>query len=359
MQRSGKQNRSKTDMKKPKKTIILLSIFTILTLISIITVYAVHQTPTEETTTNTLCTYKSTATYAYTAILETPNTIYNNKTTLKPNEVTLYTKITKQINITLTYTLHATLPTETTITYSLTQALKTATLQYEINATKQPPTDQTQIQITIPPANKNTLQTIKSKIESETGASSPTYALEITPTFTINANTTAGPIHQIFTPQLTIDFKHTGEGDIITIDNLHQTESGAITENQTITNYDILNQHYASYILTTISIIGLCYSTYLYKKTKPTTKKTPLDKLITTYKEIIIETTEEPPPKPDVTTIKMATMEDLAKISEALMKPILYVQKTPTPPKKETTHTFYIIDNNTKYQYKTTASRAL
>jgi len=51
----------------------------------------------------------------------------------------------------------------------------------------------------------------------------------------------------------------------------------------------------------------------------------------------------------------MATMEDLAKISEALMKPILYTQKTPTPPKKETTHTFYMIDNNTKYQYKTTA----
>ena len=51
----------------------------------------------------------------------------------------------------------------------------------------------------------------------------------------------------------------------------------------------------------------------------------------------------------------MATMEDLAKISEALMKPILYVQKTPTSPEKETTHIFYIIDNNTKYQYKTTA----
>jgi len=51
----------------------------------------------------------------------------------------------------------------------------------------------------------------------------------------------------------------------------------------------------------------------------------------------------------------MATMEDLAKISEALMKPILYIQKTPKPPKKETTYIFYIIDNNTKYQYKTTA----
>lgn len=45
---------------------------------------------------------------------------------------------------------------------------------------------------------------------------------------------------------------------------------------------------------------------------------------------------------------------NLAKISEALAKPILYT-KTPTPSKEETTYIFYIIDNNTKYQYKTTA----
>jgi hypothetical protein len=355
MQRSGKQNRSKTDMKKSKKTLILLSIFTILTLVSIITVYAVHQNPTQQTTTNTLCTYKSTATYDYTAMLQTPNTIYDNKTTLKPNQSTLYTKITKQINITLTYTFHATLPTQTTITYSLTQTLKTSAWQHQITTTTQTTTDQTQIRITIPPANKNTLQTTKSKIESETGTTTSTYALQTTPTFTINANTTAGPIHQIFAPTLTIDFKHTDQGDVITIEDLHQTELGTITENQTITHHDILNQRYASYILTTVSIIGLCYSTYLYRKTKPTTERAALDKLMETYKEIIIQTTEEPPPKPDTTTIKMATMEDLAKISEALMKPILYVQKTPTPPKKETTYTFYIIDNNTKYQYKTTA----
>jgi hypothetical protein len=342
-------------MKKSKKPLILLTLFTILTLISIITVYAVHQNPTQETTTNTLCTYKSTATYDYTAILETPNTIYNNKTTLTPNEGTLYSKITKQINTTLTYTFHATLPTETTITYSLTQILKTAAWQHQITTITHPPTNQTQIQITIPPANKNTLQTIKSTIESETGASSSTYYLQTTPTFTINANTTAGPIHQIFTPQLTINFKHTDQGDIITIEDLHQTKSGEITETENIAHHEVIGQRYTSYIFVAVSIIGLSLSTYFYAKAEPTTQKTPPDKLIATYKEIIIKTTEEPPLKPDITTIKMATMEDLAKISEALMKPILYVQKTPTPPKKETTHTFYIIDNNTKYQYKTTA----
>jgi len=117
------------------------------------------------------------------------------------------------------------------------------------------------------------------------------------------------------------------------------------------------NQRNASYTFCVAALSSLVLTALIYIKTKPTTppkpKEKPLKKILKEYKEIIAETTEEPLIKPDTTIIKMATMEDLAKISEALIKPILYIQKTPTPPKKETTHIFYIIDNNTKYQYKT------
>ena len=122
-------------MKRLEKTTILLSLFLILTLVSIITVYAVHQTPTEETTTNTLCTYKSTALYDYTAILA-PNTVYNNKTTLKPDEGILYTEITRQINVTLFYVFFSSLPAEKIITYSLKETLIIGALEYELNEIK-------------------------------------------------------------------------------------------------------------------------------------------------------------------------------------------------------------------------------
>jgi hypothetical protein len=328
-------------MKKPEKTIILLTLFTILTLVSIITVYAVHQNSTQGNTKNTLCTYTSTAIYDYTATLE-PNTICNNKTTLKPNEGTLYTKITKQINITLTYKFQATLPTETTITYSVTQTLKP--WQHQITETTQSATNQTQIQITISPVSKNALQAIKSAIESETGASSSTYALEITPAFTINANTTAGPIHQIFTPTLLMNFKHTDQGDIITIEDLHQTESGTITENQTITRYDIINQRYTSYILITISIAGLVFSIYFYKKTKPRTKKLSLDRILAPYKDLIIEAHEPPEIPSETTTINVETVQELAKTAEIISKPIILTRKPET--------TLTIIDQNIIYKYK-------
>lgn len=201
---------------------------------------------------------------------------------------------------------------------------------------------------TIPPINKNTLQTIKTTIESETGTSTSTYSLEITPTFTINANTQAGPIHQVFTPTLTINFKRTDQGDIITIEDLHQTKLGEITENQTKTRYDVINQRYASYILITVSIAGLFFSADFHRKVKPTTKKIPLDKLTAPYKDLIIEA-KETPETAKITTIAVKTIEDLAKTAEILARPILHVTDG-----KE--HVFYIIDNNTKYQYKTNAT---
>jgi len=172
---------------------------------------------------------------------------------------------------------------------------------------------------------------------------SSTYALEIAPTFTMNANTTAGPIHQILTPTLLIDFKHTDQGDMIAIEDLHQSETGAITENQTITRYDIMNQRYASYILITISIAGLFFSTYFYRKTKPETKEKPLDKLISSYRDLIIGAQEPSKTPPATITINVETIQELAKTAEILVKPIILTRK-PEP-------TLTIIDQNTIYKH--------
>lgn len=329
-------------MKKPQKTTILLTLFTILTIVSIITVYAVHQTPTEETKTNTLCRYTSTAIYDYIAMLE-PNTIYNNKTTLTPDEGTLYTEITKQINITLTYTFHTTIPSDAEITYSLTQTLTTTAWTYTLNQTTPTTINQKIIQIALQPIDRDYLRTLKTQIEADTSTSSSTYTLEITPTFTINANTTASTIQQTFTPTLTVSFQRTDQGDTITIEELHQTQTDTLTENQTTTRQDILLQRNASYILIAISTAGLVFSTYFYIKTKPKKQEIPLDKLLQPYKDLIIEATEPPKTLPETTIINVENIKELAKTAEILAKPIILTRK-PKP-------TLIIIDQNITYQH--------
>jgi hypothetical protein len=333
-------------MKKPAKKAVTLILFTILTIIAILTMYAMHQMPTQETVTNTLCTYSSTATYDYTAILE-PNTIYQNKTTLKPDEGTIYTRITKQINLTLTYTFQASLPSEARVTYSLIENLETGALSQEIVSTSETSPNQTQFEIILQPVNKTALDAVKSTIESETGTTSSTYSLQITPTFVVNANTTAGSIQQTFVPTLTVNFEYTDQGDIISLGELQQTKTGSIKQSQATTRQDIITQQYMSYGLTAFSIIGLGISVGFYTRTPTTEKKPQFEKPLAVRKDIIIETHEELKLPRQATMVSVENIEEMYKIAEILAKPIILRRS------QEQRAILTIIDQNTIYQYRT------
>ena len=173
------------------------------------------------------------------------------------------------------------------------------------------------------------------------------YNLAVKPEIYIVAETDVGTVNEFFSPNLTIGFEQgTPELNYISIENLEHTRSGTITETQEIFLQWVINQRLASFVATAVTIPILAIIIYFYIKTKPTTPpKKPIQKIIAPYKEIIAETTQKPPETTQ--TITMETIEDLAKIAEALLKPILH-KKGP-----KTTHTFYILDNNIKYEYVT------
>jgi hypothetical protein len=334
-------------VKKPEKPLLLLALFIILSLIAVATVYAVHQAPYRQNETTTLCTYTSTATYDYTATIE-PSTIYQNKTILKPNEGILYTKLTKEINPTLTYAFNTSVPATTiTINYEITQTLKTTAWEHQITQTPTTTTSQKQIQITLPTVSKAELDTMKDQIDAEAGSTtSQYYSVDVTPTFTITADVQGGTIHHTFQPTLTISFERAEEGDIITIEDLQQTETEQLTENQAVWRQDLLNQRYASYVLSATSFAGLIFSLFYYKKQHPASPKPEIEKLIQTHKDLIVETSENTELHVlQPTIITVTTLKELAKTAEILAKPILHTTKNQK-------HIFYIIDNNTKYQYE-------
>lgn len=331
-------------MRKLQKTKVLLIIFVILTIIALATFYVVHQTPTEETETMTLCTYESAADYDYTALVQTPNLVYGNKSLIGPEDGTLYTRLVRHINLTLTYEFTADQPpTHVQITYTITQTLRASAWTYEIGRTAPTTTSQTQIQVPISTINKTELDRIKTEMDAETGASTTTYTLEVKPTFNVRANTTAGKIVQVFTPTITVSFQRTDKGDVTTIEPLYQAKTGALTETQTLTRQNVIYQRYASYILITTAMAGLAFSTLFHIKTKPKIGK-PIEKIMAPYKDLIVETAEAPKTLTQ-TTITVKDLKELAKIAGILAKPIMHMAK-------EKEHTFYIIDNNMTYQYK-------
>lgn len=107
-----------------KKTVLLIlaATFALSTLISLTGVYFVHQQPTEEEKVTTLYTYLQEGKYDYVATLK-PNYLYN-RTTLHPEEGTLYIKITESLNITFTYTLNCSLPSNIILHYQINRILR-------------------------------------------------------------------------------------------------------------------------------------------------------------------------------------------------------------------------------------------
>jgi len=332
------------DMKNViRKVKMLLGFFVVLTFISILILTFSHQTPIENNQTIIVCTYKSKATYDYTAILK-PNMIYNNKTILKPGEGPIYTKITKKVNLTLTYDFESSLPAETEITYSLKAILKTSAWTYQLYSIPSTKTNHTPITIELNPIDKTELDAIKNRLDSETGVTSAQYALQIYPTFIIEANTTEGTINQIFNPTLTVEFEKTEQGQVILIENLNHAKSGSLTRTETIILQEVINQRYASYILSAASVTGLAMSTYLYARRRPPpTLESKLEKILSPYKDLVVETVQQNLPR-ESKIINVNSIDDIRKISEILAKPILLI-KEPEP-------TLIVIDQNIIYECK-------
>jgi hypothetical protein len=338
-------------VKLPTKSFVLLVFFILLTSIAVATVIAVHQTPLQQITTQTEGIYSATANYDYTAILN-PSTIYQNQSTLKPDQGILYAKLTKQVDLTLEYTFAATFPTTTTTFYNITRTLKTTAWDYQMSTTPTQTTNQQTLQINLPAYDRNEIEPIKALIDNETGTQlslytsniSPYYTLEITPIFITTATSPQGTITDTFTPTLTINYNRTQQGEVITLNNLEQTQTNQLTQTQTTTTPNTQSERYTSYILTAIALTGLILSTLFYKKQRITQPKQHANKFMQSHKDITIEGTGNESIL--FTVINVKTLDELVKTAEILAKPIIHAKK------EDEKHIFYIMDAQIKYQYQ-------
>lgn len=324
----------------------LLIIFGILTGASIIYVIYAHQLPLYETKVITIAEYSHRQYYTYLATLK-PNILYN-RTILRPGEGVLYTAIVNCIYITSKYSFVSSpapmnVTTNTNIKIEIESPEKWVRPLSEDEAIDLLQLGGSQVfEFTV---NNTKIKDYVTRIDEEVGVRSTSYNLNIIPTIQCNVIMTASRIEETFTPKLTLSYISSGDkGNYISIEERSQTKDGKITETKKI-HFEWVEKHrkmaYASTAATSIFLTG---SAILYIRRRPEMppKKT-IEKVIATYKDLITEATEKPPETEN--TIKMDTIEDLVKTAEILIKPILHT-------KEEHYHLFFVIDGNTKYQYK-------
>ena len=171
-------------MTRGKLTLLLL-LFALLSLFSILTLYSAHQLPTEREVVTQLYTYEQAGTYDYTAKLQ-PNTIYDNQTTLKPGQGTLYTAIAESIDTFFTYTFQGDQdrPANITTTYSVDVSLESPNWKksiYKIPVTTQYHTGTTAQFSTNLHFNIESIETVEKQREIETRRSVSDYNVTIRP----------------------------------------------------------------------------------------------------------------------------------------------------------------------------------
>jgi hypothetical protein len=323
----------------------LLIIFGVLAAASILSVFYTHQLPSYETRINTIATYKHTEYYSYLAKLK-PNTFYN-RTILRPGEGPLYTAIVDYVNITSKYSFISSPPpknatTNTNVEIEIESPDKwTRTLSEDEALDLLEFSGSQDFKITV---NRTKIYEYVKRIDEEVGIRSTSYNINVKPLIHCNAIVAATQIDETFTPTLTISFITSGDiGNYISIEEIFQTKDGKITETSKIYLEWVEKQRKIAYASAAFTSILLAGSAILYIQRRPEAppKKT-IEKVIAPYKELITETTERPPETEN--TIKINTIEDLAKTAEILAKPILHTQE-------DQDHIFYVIDGNTKYLY--------
>ena len=333
-------------MNKSTKYLILLTVFAVLTVISAATVYTALQIPDSQTSTNVTGTYISTANYDCTAQLN-QSIIYDNRTSIKPTQGILYTKLIKQFDISLSYQFNTTFQIPTTIQYTLTRVLRTNNWEYPLpTINSNGTTDQKMILAKIPSISTDEIDSIVNRINKETGSFDTIYTLDIKPTFIITGVSSRGSIDETFEPTLRISTNSTKQGYVTTVDGLSQYQTGEFTQTQTTTNPSVSNQRYASYALAALSLIGLTFTSWLSIKTRDRTPKRETEKQIKDHKDIIVEAASGLKLTGVPKIVNLRSMDELVKTSEILAKPIIHSIDA------EHRNVFYVVDNNTKYQYE-------
>ena len=328
-------------MMKVSKWKAASALFAVLLVVSLYGCYSFTQRPSKRSRNFVDLHYLHSAEYNYTAIVK-PSLLYDNRTEISTGEP-LYLKLVEELNITLQYNL-----TQTPKTVEMTDTTLTCGVSATLSGGDWAKTYPLKPG-TVKPLSFNDTYTLNIKeiegivdaIGEETGTRVYEYTYEIQPRITLEASAGGEPVEEEFTPTLTIKF----EGGRIEFEGLRNAKTGAVTHLETeATTWSLLGLTVAVSAMRTVSILAsISLSVLLATSIRFTllerASRPFLERLGGDIREKIIEASE-PPERIERATIKVGSIEDLAKVSEETFKPIIHHDQV-----------FYVLDGDMRYEF--------
>ena len=334
-------------------------IFTALLAISCYAIYLFQNMPLERSVYVPTCQYRQEATYSYHVLVE-PSILYDNRTVLLPGE-TAYIPLTKEVIILFTYRFISDPPPRgSEISYRAEATLEAKggwSKTFPLIPLKTSNSTILQESYTI---KINQIDTLIKQIEKETETRSTTYTYRITTTLTLKAVTDAGNIQEIFNPEIKITLDYGGKK--LEFNGLAHTDQGTIGVYKKapaqwtfnlwtlhLWTTTVQNMRYLSYTLTATTATALT-ATLIYLLIKQPPSEAAIIKK--KYGAKIVETAQ-PGELEGKRTIHVTSIEDLAKVAEEAVKPILHQEIIVKEKPKTKRHVFYVLDADTRYEYTT------
>lgn len=317
-------------------------------LISAASVYPLllyHQKPLYYEKSTTLATYCHEGKYTYTAELE-PNWFYDNKTRLVEGNGTLYTAIMKRLNISFDYNFLCSVIPEyyhSDVKYAICmetegkwqKVLKKSEVLEYFNYTEDP--------FTLSFRTEN-ITDIFDNLADETGVGNAKRLIRIIPVVDTETTVMGRLIEEEFQPELLITFDYNeNTGMYISLEGLDASNTKSITETEMILNEEVDDMRGISAIFSSTAFSTVILASFLYYQNRePRTGEGARRALIKEYGDLIIRTNVDY--VEGLQVFDVDSMEDLSKIAELRMKPIMLFENSEAA-------RFYVIDDQQKFQF--------
>ncbi len=345
-----KKTISSTERKTSKKirytSLILLGVLLIFFFYFTLSAYGVYQTPSSQKITTTILRYQHLGRYDYIAALKN-NTVYDNKTTLRPGEGVFFKQLIRNITATFSYSFQIDTNASISGNYSVDAVIQTNlwSKTYPLIPRTSFKDEGKNAYVTVSfPLDYAFYDSILTKINDETGVLAQNPLLLIRSSVSILATTANNTVSSYFSPSINATLN---QKTLEISEDLSINQPGSLTKTSTIIDPDLSSQRLFWTILSFISVVGISILGFLLIRSSPQINHhdKELRKMKKKYGEWIVETSTYPE-NILYKKIMIPSLEDLSKVSEELGKPILLYAAPDT-----SNHRFYILDQTTMYEY--------
>jgi len=285
--------------------------------------------------------YTQNADYSYTAFVK-PSLLYDNRTEISEGDP-IYIKLVEKLDVTLNYKLiQNPNPVELdniTLMYDAEASIKGGgwVKTYPLKSMTKEATSFTETYT----LNMTEIEGIIETIGEETGVRVQAYTYEIKSNIRLDASAGNKTIEQEFAPALMIKFG----GSQIEFEDLSSSVSGSVIHMEpkistwSLLGYpvEVLDMRGLSIIASILLAFPLIISTGHVRRERAS--RTFMDMMSGDIRDKIIEA-KEPPERIERSTMKVSSIEDLARVAEEAFKPIIHHGDV-----------FYVLDGEMRYEF--------